>query len=607
MTDLLPMLVPLLGRALLDFVWQGALIGLVAGIVLATMGNARSNARYAVGCLALLACALAPVIDVVLLLADQSTPAFATTARAPFVDMATVATTALPAVVAWTAPFEIRLPLVVALWSAGASVFLLRHALGIAWIARMRADTHDTLTRQQWQRRLDALAVRFDLPCIPVLRLVDRLDTPASAGWLRPVVLLPAALVMRMPVEQLEALLAHELAHIRRNDYLVNLMQCVVESLLFYHPVVWWLSREVRRERERIADQLAIEVAASPRTLAIALSTLSELASELPHQVRGPSPHLAQAAHGGHLMSRIEQLIRPGRTAKAGRFAFPVLGLAAACIAFYAHAQITTLPLVQVQAGGTDTAITTRANMHGTSGQPFALVQADHNAMTMSGSTRDIDDIKAAGRGKDGEYLWFKRDGKSYVVTDPAVLARVKSTWRETDALGEQMEALGKQMEQHGKVMEGLGSKMEALSASQEETPAMREAARRMEALGAQQEALGRQQEELAHAQANADDAMQDKLDSQMDALSQKMDALSARMEEQSRIMEAESANMERNAAPMEALSRQMEDAGKPMEALGSRMDVMGKRMDELSAQATRKTSAIIDEAMAKQLAAAAP
>ena len=607
MTDLLPTLVPLLGRALLDFVWQGALIGLVAGIVLSTIGNARPNARYAVGCLALLACALAPIIDiVVLLLAHQSTPAFAMV-RSPFAGMASGAITALPAVVAWATPFEIRLPLVVALWSAGASVFLLRHALGIAWIARMRADTHDTLTHQQWQRRLDALAVRFDLARMPVLRLVDRLDTPASAGCLRPVVLLPVALVMRMPVDQLEALLAHELAHIRRNDYFVNLMQCVVEALLFYHPVVWWLSREVRRERERIADKLAADVCGSPRTLAIALSTLSGLVSESPPHVRCPAPHLAQAANGGHLMSRIEQLVRPGRTARAGRFAFPVLGLAAACIAFYAHAQFTTLPLMQVEAGATSTAVTTRADMHGTSNQPFALVRGDHTTMTMAGSTRDIDDIKAAGRGKDGEYLWFKRDGKAYVVTDPAVLARVKSTWRETDALGEQMEALGKQMEQHGKVMEGLGSKMEALSASQEETPAMREAARRMEALGAQQEALGRQQEELAHAQANAGDATQDKLDSQMDALSQKMDALSARMEEQSRIMEAESANMERNAAPMEALSRQMEDAGKPMEALGARMDVMGKRMDELSAQATRETSAIIDEAMAKQLAAAAP
>jgi beta-lactamase regulating signal transducer with metallopeptidase domain len=605
MTDLFPTLVPLLGRALLDFVWQGAVIGLIAGIVLAAMGNARPQARYAVGCLALLACVLAPMLDVIVLLTSQSIPVFATV-RVPLVGMATDTTTALPAVVAWAVPFEIRLPLVVALWSAGASVFLLRHAAGVAWVARMRARTHDTVTRQQWQRRLDALAMRFDLARAPVLRLVDRLESPASAGWLRPVVLLPAALVMRMPVDQIEALLAHELAHLQRNDYLVNLMQCVVEALLFYHPVVWWLSREVRRERERIADQLAADACGSPRTLAIALSTLSGLVSELPPHVRCPSPPLAQAAHGGHLMSRIEQLVRPGRTTRAGRFAFPVLGLAAACIAFYAHAQFTTLPLMQVQAGA-NTAITTRADVHGTSHQPFALVRADHTTMTMAGSTRDIDDIKAAGRGKDGEYLWFKRDGKAYVVTDPAVLARVKTTWRDTDALGEQMDALGKQMEQHGKVMEALGSKMETLSASQEETPAMREAERRMETLGAQQEALGKQQEALAHAQANAGDAAQHKLDSQRDALSQQMEALAARMEEQSRIMQAESTNMQRNAEPMEALSRQMEEASKPMEALGARMDVMGKRMDELSAQATRETSAIIDEAMAKQLAATAP
>ncbi|MFS8063171.1 MAG: M56 family metallopeptidase [Luteimonas sp.] len=600
MTDLLPTLVPVLGRALLDFAWQGAVIGLVAGIALAMMGNARAHARYAVGCFALLACVLAPMLDVVLLLTGQSTPVSATVGL-PSGGGAIGTIAALPAVVAWVVPFEIRLPLVVALWSAGASVFLLRNAIGIAWIARMRAGTHDTLMRQQWQRRLDVLAVHFDLARTPVLRLVDRLDTPASAGWFRPVVLLPAALVLRMPVDQLEALLAHELAHIRRNDYLVNLMQCVVEALLFYHPVVWWLSREVRRERERIADQLAIEVTASPRTLAVALSTLSEL-----HHVRHPFPQLAQAAHGGHLMSRIEQLVRPGRTSSAGRFAFPVLGLAAACVAFYAHAQFTALPVMQVQAGAT-TAITRRADMHGASNQPFALVRADHTTMTMAGSTRDIDDIQAAGRGKDGEYLWFKRDGKAYVITDPAVLARAKTTWQETDALGEQMDALGKQMEQHGKVMEALGSKMETLSASQQETPAMSDAARRMEALGAQQAALGKQQEALAHAQANADQATQDKLDVQRDTLSQKMDALSARMEEQSRIMEAESADMERNAAPMEALSRQMEEAGKPMEALGTRMDVMGKRMDELSAQATRETSAIIDQAMAKQLAAAAP
>ena len=103
-----------------------------------------------------------------------------------------------------------------------------------AMAARIRARTHDTATRQQWQRRLDALATRFDLARTPMLRLVDSLDTPASAGWLRPVVLLPAALIMRMPVDQLEALLAHELAHFARGDAWTNLLVLCAETIFFF-------------------------------------------------------------------------------------------------------------------------------------------------------------------------------------------------------------------------------------------------------------------------------------------------------------------------------------------------------------------------------------
>ncbi|HET6545962.1 MAG TPA: M56 family metallopeptidase, partial [Rhodanobacteraceae bacterium] len=364
MTDLLATLVPVLGRALLDFVWQGAMIGLLAGMVLVALRNARPHARYAVGYVALLACALAPLLDIVLLLTSRSGPAVATIGLAG--GTATGALAMLPAVTSWPAQFESRLPLVVALWSAGASLFLLRHAAGVIWIARMRAGAHDTGTRRQWQRRLDTLALRFDLMRAPVLRLIDGLDSPVSAGWLRPVILLPAALILRMPADQLEALLAHELAHVRRNDYLANLLQSVVESLLFYHPVVWWLSCGVRRERERIADQLAAEVTGSPRTLAIALSTLSEL----PH-IRHHAPQTAQAAHGGHLMSRIEQLVRPGRP-PAGRFAFPVLGLAAVCIALYAHAQVSARPAAPATTESADVT-TVRADARKTEDQPFAL------------------------------------------------------------------------------------------------------------------------------------------------------------------------------------------------------------------------------------------
>ena len=149
-------------------------------------------------------------------------------------------------------------------------------------------------------------------------------------------VLLPTALLARMPVALVEALLAHELAHVRRHDYLVNLLQGAVEAMLFHHPVTWWLSHRIRIEREQIADQLAAEAIGEPRRLALALSELSDSLSSTPTE---RLPALALAAHGGHLMSRIEQLVRPAlRRNHAGRIAFPLLGLAVAGIALIAHA-----------------------------------------------------------------------------------------------------------------------------------------------------------------------------------------------------------------------------------------------------------------------------
>ena len=145
------------------------------------------------------------------------------------------------------------------MWAAGAGVLSLRMALGLAWIHRLR-HTPQGLQRTRRGRRVSmhsrcASACAARLRCAWSMRSSRRL----SAGWWRPVVLLPAALLSRMPADLIEALLAHELAHIRRHDYLVNLLQSAVEALLFYHPVMWWLSRQIRIEREQIADQLAAQ------------------------------------------------------------------------------------------------------------------------------------------------------------------------------------------------------------------------------------------------------------------------------------------------------------------------------------------------------------
>src|SRR5262249_44302433 len=160
---------------------------------------------------------------------------------------------------------------------------------------------HARPARDAWQtlaRRLSrALGVRH------AVRLLEStaVQIPAVVGWLRPVILLPASTVTGLTPEQLEMILAHELAHIRRHDFLVNLLQAVVVTLLFYHPAVWWISRQVRIERENCCDDLAVAVCGTPLQYARALTRLEEL--------RVGAPSLAVSARGGSLFERVRRLV----------------------------------------------------------------------------------------------------------------------------------------------------------------------------------------------------------------------------------------------------------------------------------------------------------
>ena len=134
-------------------------------------------------------------------------------------------------------------------------------------------------------------------------------DVPTVIGWMKPVILLPASALAGLSPAQLEAILAHELAHIRRHDYLVNLLQTLVETLLFYHPAVWWLSRRIRIERENCCDDLAVSLCGDPVAYAQALADLEEL--------RGRGGQLVMAANGGSLVHRVRRLL--GAPSHAGR------------------------------------------------------------------------------------------------------------------------------------------------------------------------------------------------------------------------------------------------------------------------------------------------
>ncbi len=597
MAELIASLVPLLGLVLLHFLWQGALVGLLAFAVLDLLRNARPQARYAVAGLALRACELAPVATVLYLLAPEG---LATDLGSTFATFGMYASGsgdgALSALAPSTAQLHAWLPAIVAAWAAGACLLSTRMTLGLAWVRRLRHQPKGP-AQPDWQARLDAIAAHFQLRRRVALRVVDGLETPVAAGWWHPVVLLPASLLTRMPTALIEALLAHELAHIRRHDYLVNLLQNAVEALLFYHPVVWWLSHRIRVERELIADQLATELACAPRELALALSQLSDLQRAPP----APALRIVQAAHGDQLMSRIQRLLRPARRSHAGaRIVFPLLGLAAAVIGTYSWAQ-TRDDEPETSAHGTFYLDDKR---HGDS---FALVRGADDSMHMWGSVDDIDAIKSAREGATGDYLWFRRGGRAYFVTDPALIARAVAATRETEGLDRKMEALEAQIEPHSRKLEVLEERMDALSDDMEPTPRAVAAERQMEKLAEQQERLGDRQQELAQRMEDAEsnEALITQLAQQMDELATLQDELGRQMDEQARVMDEEYRSIEAHQAPMEALAREMELASKPIEGLSEQMEEQGKLMEEASARVEGKLQELIDEAVARKLATA--
>src|SRR5690606_23014561 len=150
------------------------------------------------------------------------------------------------------------LPLVVALWVAGLLVFAARLGSGLAGVRRLARAPDVSPLPPGVARAAAQLAQRLRLRGPVPMRVTAHVNVPIVVGYVRPLVLLPVALVTGLPPAQLEALIAHELAHVRRHDVLVNLLHRVIETLLFYHPAVWWISARVRDERESCCDADAV-------------------------------------------------------------------------------------------------------------------------------------------------------------------------------------------------------------------------------------------------------------------------------------------------------------------------------------------------------------
>ena len=303
-----------MGLALLHFLWQGAAIGGATAWLLHDLREGSPRARYLVGCLALLAMAVAPVVTTMSGLSDPVTVSYHPGAPdvARLDDATLLPTTAAPLAVQSTgtlpglgAVSSVRgaltraLPLVVLCWALGVLVLTLQ--LAGSWMVVRRLRQTAIPVGEQWCQRTARLAGRLGITRVIAVSESMLVDVPTLIGWMRPVILIPTSVLTGLRPAELEAILTHELAHIRRHDYLVNVLQSVIETLLFYHPAVWWVSHRVRVEREHCCDDVAVAVWPDRVVYARALTSLEEL------RIR-TSP-LVLAATGGDLLGRIRRVL----------------------------------------------------------------------------------------------------------------------------------------------------------------------------------------------------------------------------------------------------------------------------------------------------------
>ena len=335
-----------LGWTLLHFLWQGILVAALYALARALAGGRISaRGRYAIACASLLAMTAAPALTYWWL--GNSGQA------ARIGDLTDWGARQLAPGVAYspvTDPWQQAMPGIVMAWFAGAAACSLRLLMGFISAAALRRSRHAPVLTE-WQQTLDRLIERMHVSRSVRLLATDRVDSPSVIGWLRPVILAPVGVLCGLAPEQVEALLAHELAHVRRHDYLVNVLQGIAESLLFYHPAVWWISNQIRAEREHCCDDLA--VAASGDVLVYARA-LAELESMRPAHFKA-----ALSANDGSLLRRIRRLTNPvaahrpaGWGAAWSLGALLLLGIAGVAVT---GAQGQSQPVVNLDTVWTDT------------------------------------------------------------------------------------------------------------------------------------------------------------------------------------------------------------------------------------------------------------
>lgn len=261
-----------LGLMLLHLLWQGLLIAITLGIFLLLMRSASAHARYNVSLIAL---ALFPITAITTFIRQLNVlsdyAAIAGDAAAP-----ALAYTDASLLETFLQLYTGYLPLIVFLWFIGVCALILKNLGGFIYIERLK-NTFVRPVEDYLLGVVEGIRSKFEINK-PIKALIStKITSPMVVGHFRPVLLIPEEAIETLSAKEMEIILHHELAHIRRNDYIVNICQMAIEILFFFHPATWWISGIIRKEREECCDNWAVSTNSDKLMLAKALTSIQEL------------------------------------------------------------------------------------------------------------------------------------------------------------------------------------------------------------------------------------------------------------------------------------------------------------------------------------------
>jgi bla regulator protein blaR1 len=395
---------------------------------------------------------------------------------------------------------------------------------------------------------------------------------PMTIGYFEAVILLPMGLATGLSVKELEAVLAHELAHIRRADYLVNILQTLVEIVFFFHPAIWYISAKIREERENCCDDLAMEMVGDKIHLAKALTNV-----ELFRQRES----LAMAFGGNkqNLLSRVQRILGVNSSKTRSYEGFFAVMLVILASIFY----------VNIEEANAQEPVPPKRTVAPIAPRPPAPPKPPKN-------------IKQTFiQGDDGtvhnyinNHEMHIQDG--YIVVDGQLVKLSPEDSTKLRYHQQEMKKLQEKMQPYQDKMTKLSAEMQAYSTKMNtQMQPLGEYGNKMVDIGRKMGNIGNKQVDLEIKLAFSKEGSKERkqLEKQLAELKTQNDVLEKQMNFYEKQMEEVEVKMEIVEAPMEKLSQEMEEQGKYMEEIGKEMEVHGEAIEKLIPEEVRKKFSI--------------